>query len=131
VREALNGAAKLMDQRSADNAEPAEEEAAAAAKRTRSDDAKANPQRLWTIVGAVTDGEARPLEGVEIRASCGWGTLRPTGETVSDQQGKYTLRFGPGMRMPSDDGRNAGTQAATILLPGRAMPRTSAARATC
>ncbi|MHC4181271.1 MAG: carboxypeptidase-like regulatory domain-containing protein, partial [Planctomycetota bacterium] len=70
----------------------------------------------WAVTGTVTDEQGRPLEGVQLRASCGMGTLRSTGETVTDKEGKYTLRFGPGMRVRNDatGTRRAGIQAATI-----------------
>ena len=70
----------------------------------------------WSVTGTVTDQNGQPLEGVEIRASCGMGTLMPTGSTTSDEQGRYTLRFGPGMRSLNESTGtwNAGLQAATI-----------------
>lgn len=72
-------------------------------------------ERPWVAFGTVTDGEGRPLEGVEISAHCGMGTLRPTGHAVSGQDGTYTLRFAPGMHIFSDEDRvPANQQAATI-----------------
>ncbi|MFO7902586.1 MAG: MSCRAMM family protein [Planctomycetota bacterium] len=71
----------------------------------------------WSVTGKVTNSEGQPLEGVEIRASCGVGTLLPTGSTTSDAEGRYTLRFGPGMRSLNEDtgAWGAGLQAATIF----------------
>lgn len=71
----------------------------------------------WSVTGTVTDQNGRPLVGVEVRASCGIGSLRPTGATNTDEQGRYTLRFGPGMRVRNDaTGKwGAGIQAATIF----------------
>jgi beta-lactamase regulating signal transducer with metallopeptidase domain/protocatechuate 3,4-dioxygenase beta subunit len=70
----------------------------------------------WSVTGTVTDEKGQPLEGVEIRASCGMGSLLPTGSTRSDDQGRYTLRFGPGMRTRNESTGTwgAGLQAATI-----------------
>ncbi len=70
----------------------------------------------WSVTGTVTDDKGQPLEGVEIRASCGMGTLMPTGSTTSDEHGQYTLRFGPGMRTRNESTGTlgAGLQAATI-----------------
>lgn len=70
----------------------------------------------WVVFGTVTDGEGRPLEGVEISAHCGMGTLMPTGHAVSAADGSYTLRFAPGMHFFSEEeGRvPANQQAATI-----------------
>lgn len=108
----LQAAEQKSDDRAAQNQRAGND---ARSQPAKSDDPKIDPQRPWTIVGTVNDGQGRPLEGVQIRASCGWGTLMPTGETASDQQGKYTLRFGPGMRSRNDDGTwSAGIQAATI-----------------
>ena len=70
----------------------------------------------WSVTGTVTDEKGQPVEGVEIRASCGMGSLMPTGSTTSDDQGRYTLRFGPGMRSRNESTGTwgAGLQAATI-----------------
>ena len=51
----------------------------------------------YVAVGSVKDEAGRPLEGVEIRAGCGWCTLMPGGSTKSGPDGTYTLRFGPGV----------------------------------
>jgi HEAT repeat protein len=70
----------------------------------------------FSVYGRVTDTAGAPAAGVEVRASCGMGTLMPTGRTVTDAQGWYVLYFGPGMRMSSREGHrfNTGFQAATI-----------------
>ena len=49
-----------------------------------------------------TDEQGQPIEGVSLRAHCGYGTLRQTGSTRDRQNGRYTLRFGPGMRTASE-----------------------------
>jgi hypothetical protein len=80
------------------------------------DDAEAQKRWPWAVEGVVTDDAERPLQGVEIRAACGYGTLRSTMPVISDAQGRYLLRFGPGMMMKNDKtGKwGAGVQAAII-----------------
>jgi len=58
---------------------------------------KENEQKAypWVVFGRVTDGTGRGLRGVTVRASCGRGTLRPTGKTTTDADGNYRLTFGP------------------------------------
>lgn len=65
----------------------------------------------WVVRGVVTDEAGRPLEGVEVVAHAGEGTLRPTGRAVTDGRGAYELRFGPGVLFMGD---HSGLQAATI-----------------
>jgi hypothetical protein len=65
----------------------------------------------FSVTGRITDGEGRPLEGVEVRAATGWGTLRTSVPVKTDAAGHYELPFGPGMLF-LDDGPNL--QAATI-----------------
>jgi biopolymer transport protein ExbD len=68
----------------------------------------------WSVRGVVTDGDGKPLEGVELRAHTGMGTLMLTGQTTTGRDGRYVLRFGPGIAI-SRNGRPAvGLQAATI-----------------
>ncbi|MGO9114607.1 MAG: hypothetical protein ACLP9L_35775 [Thermoguttaceae bacterium] len=73
-------------------------------------------QRPWVVVGRVTDGQRQPIEGVTLRAHCGMGTLFETGITATDSNGRYTLRFAPGMYMLSEKAGEApvNLQAATI-----------------
>ena len=54
------------------------------------------PLSPWCAKGKVVDATGYPMEGVTITANCGCGTLMPTGSTVSDKEGNYELRFGPG-----------------------------------
>ncbi|MBI5091111.1 MAG: HEAT repeat domain-containing protein [Candidatus Hydrogenedentes bacterium] len=69
----------------------------------------------FSVFGTVTDEAGNPAPDVEIRASCGMGTLMPTGNTRSGADGKYLLRFGPGMHSFEDSGRErVNLQAATI-----------------
>ncbi|WP_442481747.1 hypothetical protein [Aeoliella sp. SH292] len=65
----------------------------------------------FAVTGRITDGEGRPLEGVEVRAATGWGTLRTSVPVKTDAAGHYELPFGPGMLF-LDDGPNL--QVATI-----------------
>lgn len=52
----------------------------------------------WRATGRVVDRAGLPMAGVTVRAHCGFGTLFPTGDTVTDAEGRYDLRFGPGIR---------------------------------
>ncbi len=54
------------------------------------------------------------MEGVEVRACCGEGTLLCTGKTTSGSDGEYRLSFGPGVLFYPDGKWGVGTQAATI-----------------
>jgi protocatechuate 3,4-dioxygenase beta subunit len=80
------------------------------------DEAEAQKRWPWAVEGVVTDQDGQPLEGVEIRAACGWGTLRSTMPAISDSRGRYRLRFGPGMMIKNEETGQwgAGVQAATI-----------------
>jgi hypothetical protein len=63
-----------------------------------SDAKKKAPANLpWHAFGRVTDGNGRPVAGVEVRANCGFGTLPCTGIATSGEDGRYELDFGPGM----------------------------------
>jgi protocatechuate 3,4-dioxygenase beta subunit len=81
--------------------------------------AKAEVQRRWPwcVVGRVTDDAGNPVEGVEIKANCGAGTLRTTDLTFTDADGRYTLRPMPGIRTLDErkEEWRAGAQAATIF----------------
>ncbi|MCG3126638.1 MAG: hypothetical protein CHACPFDD_01489 [Phycisphaerae bacterium] len=74
------------------------------------------PEGRWCVRGTITDAAGTPLEGVEVTAHCGAGTLRRTGSAVSNARGEYTLRFGQGVMYQSN---HSGLQAATIA-PHRA-----------
>lgn len=50
-----------------------------------------------SVRGRVTDADGRPMEGVRISAHRGIGTLRETAATLTDRDGRYLLRFGPGI----------------------------------
>jgi hypothetical protein len=66
----------------------------------------------WQATGRVTDRDGRPLAGVTVNAHCGIGSLKRTGSTVTEADGRYDLRFGPGFL--SNDGHLL--QAATISV---------------
>jgi len=70
----------------------------------------------WCVRGTFTDGDGRPMPSVDVVAHCGIGTLRATDRTRSGPDGRYTLRFTPGVlfRVEDTDTWGAGTQAATI-----------------
>ncbi|MES1213202.1 MAG: carboxypeptidase-like regulatory domain-containing protein [Singulisphaera sp.] len=78
---------------------PADEGQPAAAHKRREDDA---PNKPWIAVGRVTDPHGQPMPDVKVRAATGWGTLLGGGSTMTDADGKYELRFGPGIRMVSE-----------------------------
>ena len=69
------------------------------------------PENQFSVVGLVTDGEGRPMEGVEISAATGIGSLKTGTPVKTDAAGRYDLTFGPGI-MTFDGGPNL--QAATV-----------------
>lgn len=69
------------------------------------------PENQFTVMGRITDGEGRPMEGVEVHAATGIGTLRTGTPAKTDVAGRYELHFGPGM-LSLGGGPNL--QAATI-----------------
>jgi hypothetical protein len=54
--------------------------------------------RRWPfeVNGRVVDNEGKPVAGAQLSAWSGIGTQVETGQTTSDADGRYTLRFGPG-----------------------------------
>ena len=86
----------------------------------------ANPKELpsnpesetWSINGTIKSPNGDPLPGVKVWASTGIGSLRRTGEAVTDDNGKYEFTFTPGMLFftPNDSTKpGADVQAATIF----------------
>jgi hypothetical protein len=77
---------------------------------------KTTKERPWVVVGRVTDGQGQSIEEVTMRAHCGIGSLWETGATETDKNGRYTLRFSPGMHIFSEKAGEApvNLQAATI-----------------
>ena len=71
-------------------------------------------KKPFSIYGRVVDVKGEGMEGVEIWASCGMGTLLTTGKTVSDEDGNYRLSFGPGMWRLDKDKKSINLQCATI-----------------
>lgn len=51
----------------------------------------------WLATGRVTDADGKPLPGVTVRAHTGIGSLKNSGTAVTDADGKYVLKFGPGV----------------------------------
>jgi hypothetical protein len=69
----------------------------------------------FVVQGRITDEAGKPLQGVEVWASCGMGSLRVTGETKTGADGRYRLPFGPGGHVGgSRTSLGVGTQVATI-----------------
>ena len=63
------------------------------------------PSYPWVVFGRVTDAKGNAMPGVTIGASCGRGSLMPTGSTQSDAQGDYRMSFGPGRVVKTEAGR--------------------------
>jgi len=86
-----------------------------AAKLTETEIAKRWP---WIVVGRVNDAQGHPVQGAVVRAHCGTGTLHQTGIAETGKDGRYTLRFSPGIFMfgfmPGESPVNL--QAATISV---------------
>ena len=57
----------------------------------------ADLKKPWQVVGTVTDENGEPIAGVSVKSHCGMGTLRQTGGDVTDKNGKFDFRFGPGI----------------------------------
>ncbi len=71
-------------------------------------------QEKWLARGTIVDGAGNPLSGVQVWANTGWGTLRRTGQAVTNDNGRYELEFGPGIRFTEGDDLFR-VQAATIF----------------
>ena len=85
--------------------------------RSETQNVEAATQRDPFIVrGRVVDEQGKGLGGVTITASCGLGTLWPTGATQSRDDGSYELHFHQGMMMQDEVTHQwrVGVQAATI-----------------
>ena len=74
------------------------------------------PDWPFVVTGRVTDERGQGMYGVTVVANTGFGTLRRGGETVTDAEGRYRLRFGPGIAFKRDATRpmGVGLQAAVI-----------------
>ena len=68
----------------------------------------------WTVNGTVKDKVGNPLSGVTIRVASGMGSLRRTGEAVTDETGQYSVTFGPGYMTTAENGQGVGVQAASV-----------------
>jgi beta-lactamase regulating signal transducer with metallopeptidase domain len=95
--------------------------------------------RRWpfTLEGKVVDGDGKPVAGATLTAYSGSRTLADMGQTTSDEDGRYVLRFGPGywppdgasfgaasVKVTKDDlfDRDAGTRKPFILSGGPEPP---------
>lgn len=70
-------------------------EAAPPAKDDKAAKQSQSSPAAWRAFGRVTDGDGRPLAGVEIRALCGGPTPRRAGIATSGDDGRYELDFNP------------------------------------
>lgn len=70
------------------------------------------PNRPWSVSGTVTDADGKAIEGATVKAFCGIGSLHNTGSGITDDQGHYQFRFGPGI-LGGDPNQ---VQAATISV---------------
>lgn len=52
----------------------------------------------WIATGRVIDPDGKPMAGVLIAVHAGMGSLRQTGRATTDADGRYTVRFSPGIR---------------------------------
>lgn len=67
-------------------------------KNQSTDDIMAQTDRKpWSVNGHVTGSDGKPIEGVLVKAHCGYGTLFQTGSATTDADGKYSFNFGPGI----------------------------------
>ncbi len=74
------------------------------------------PPQPWSAQGRVTDRNGKPLANVAVHAHCGIGSLKRTGTTVTDADGNYDLRFGPGLL--SSDAISAQVATISVQLAG-------------
>jgi len=74
------------------------------------DAAKPSP---FVVQGKVVDQAGKPLEGVEVNASCGMGSLFHTGSAKTNAAGEYRLAFSAGAAVAGTK-LGVGTQVATI-----------------
>ena len=65
----------------------------------------------WSVQGQATDAEGNPLKGVTIKVFSGIGSLWQSGAGKTDDDGRYKVKFGQGMRFP---GNSIAVQAATV-----------------
>lgn len=51
----------------------------------------------FAVEGMVRDGDGRAMDGVQIHVHAGIGSLKQTGQGVSNEQGQFLVRFLPGI----------------------------------
>ena len=103
----------LNDQQSEDAKQDAKQDQAQG-KDQAANQPKPASQTGWIARGTITDADGKPLKGVRVWANTGVGSLRRTGEAITDENGEYELAFGPSMRRFGGDD-SVGVQAATIF----------------
>jgi RNA polymerase sigma factor (sigma-70 family) len=80
-------------------------------------DAKLASEGKLVVVGTVVaEDDKTPLEGVEVTASAGIGSLFTTGTTRTDQAGKFRLIFRPGISVAGQ--KVAGVAVVSAYKPG-------------
>jgi len=77
----------------------------------------AAPENRFTIQGRVTDGEGRPLEGVEVSVATGIGTLKRGQPVKTAADGTYEVHFGPGVHF-TDGGPQLQAASVFAAKPG-------------
>ena len=55
-----------------------------------------DPQKPWLVTGMVVQESGEPLQGVDVFAHTGIGSLRGGGQTETKKDGTFELWFGPG-----------------------------------
>jgi RNA polymerase sigma factor (sigma-70 family) len=99
------------------NSEPPQGDSKQPPTQVAPDAAKAPRPGEFIVVGKVLDETGKvPMEGVRVRASAGMGTLRPTGETTTDKDGKFRLVFTPGIT--TQGGKAGGVAVVWAYKPG-------------
>lgn len=63
----------------------------------------ADPQKPWSVHGQVLGADGQPIRGVTVTAHTGMHTLKQSGATETDEEGRYTLTFGPGVLTANDE----------------------------
>ncbi len=74
-------------------------------------------QRKFVVFGTVLTADGKtPLEGVNVSADAGWGSLRTTGETTTDKNGRFRSIFQAGIH--SSDNKWSGCAIISVRKPG-------------
>ena len=73
----------------------------------------------FSVFGRVTDGSGNPIANATVRVATGIGTLIGGGSTTTDDEGKFKLDFGPGVKTtvnPETSPLGVGVQAAQFYV---------------